>query len=318
MINILVIGGGNIGSRHIQGYLKSKKKIKLTVIEPSKKSKKILIDRIFEINKNFKNFEIYNSLKHVVKKLSFDFVLISTNSDVRLSIIRDLVKNFKFKNIFLEKIAFPNYLEFKEALSLLDKKKNNSWVNLNRRSQHFYQKIKKKIRNEQVVYFEVNGSLNLASNMLHFLDLFNFLSKYSEIKSIRTSLENFKLQRKIFLKHSGSIFLQTRNGSFLHFNDNANKQDIVIKIVTKNYCFIINETKSIIEEVHKKKKKIYKIKNLLQSELSTTIIDRYSNSSNFEIKLPNLQNSLLSHLSLYKIIGLIYKNYKLNKNILIT
>ena len=74
MINILIIGGGNIGSRHIQGYLNSKKKISLIIIEPSLKAKKILVDRINEVNFNFKNYKIYNNLNELIENSFFDII----------------------------------------------------------------------------------------------------------------------------------------------------------------------------------------------------------------------------------------------------
>ena len=319
MINILIIGGGNIGSRHIQGYLNSKKKISLIIIEPSLKAKKILVNRINEVNFNFKNYKIYNNLNELIENSFFDIVLIATNSDIRFIILKSLIKKkIRFKYIFLEKIAFRNISEFKKSFLMLGKNQIKCFVNLPRRSQPLYKTLKKILKKEKILFFEVNGALNLASNIVHFFDLFYFLTNALIIKNIKLNLKNFGIKKKKFLKFQGNIFLKANNRTFFCFNDNKIYKDVVIKIITKKKCFLIEEEKSIIKIYDKKRSKINKSNYFLQSQLSQQIIDNFYLEKKNTLNLPTLRDSFVAHKATFEFIKLVYKKYNMSLDFLFT
>ena len=58
MKNVLIIGAGGIGKRHIKGYLETKR-VKVSIIEPDE-SKILHIKKNFSITKAFKNIEQAN------------------------------------------------------------------------------------------------------------------------------------------------------------------------------------------------------------------------------------------------------------------
>jgi ketopantoate reductase len=106
MINILVVGSGNIGSRHIQGLVKSNKKKFIHIVETSYKSKINTIKRIKDINSNFNNYKFYENIPIINKKLNL--IIISTKSGPRLKILKKILSTCTFENIILEKICFKN------------------------------------------------------------------------------------------------------------------------------------------------------------------------------------------------------------------
>ena len=54
--NILLVGSGNFGSRHLQSIVKSKFKIKIFVVEPRSRAVKISKKRIINLKKKIKKF----------------------------------------------------------------------------------------------------------------------------------------------------------------------------------------------------------------------------------------------------------------------
>ena len=100
MINIMIIGLGSIGSRHLESILKINKNKNIYLIDPKYNSNNQSLLLNSSSTKIFKFSEVSNF------NINFDLVIISTNSDVRFDITNKLFKLNKFKNLLLEKISF--------------------------------------------------------------------------------------------------------------------------------------------------------------------------------------------------------------------
>ena len=94
MINILVVGSGNVGSRHIQGLVKNNKKKFIHIVETSYKSKINTIKRIKDINSNFHDYKFYKNIPIINKKLNL--IIISTKSGPRLTILKKILSICNF------------------------------------------------------------------------------------------------------------------------------------------------------------------------------------------------------------------------------
>ena len=67
--NVLIVGSGNVGSRHIQGILKSKYKINIYIVENNLNSIINTKKRISEVNYINKKIYIYKNLNFKKKIL---------------------------------------------------------------------------------------------------------------------------------------------------------------------------------------------------------------------------------------------------------
>ena len=188
MKNILIVGLGNIGLRHLEGILKINKKIHIFIIDKQKKKIKLL--------KQIKNKKIYffNNINSI-KNLKFKLVIFATNSKPRFFLLNKLLKNNIVKNIIFEKVVFQSSSQFKFALEIIKKKKINAWVNCTRRCMKFYKYLKNMLKNEGGIYMKfVSSKWEMGSNLIHYIDLFDFLIN----KKTKFKYEN-KLLKKIFL-----------------------------------------------------------------------------------------------------------------------
>ena len=199
-INIAVIGSGNVGSRHVQGLANSIAKMNVFVVDPKKnnleKTKKLILENNLNNNKN-----INITFNQTISKIndSIDLAIISTNSDVRRQVIEKLVSLNDVKNIILEKIAFQKINDFDFIIKLLNEKKIKSFINFPRRVFKSYHNLKKEISKEKKIYFSVVGrNWGLASNTLHMLDLFSYLTTLLILKPqkniIIVVLKNIKME----------------------------------------------------------------------------------------------------------------------------
>ena len=120
--------------------------------------------------------------------------IISTNSNVRFSIFKKIVKNFNVKFFIFEKVVFQDPKEYELTKKIIIKRKIKSWINCPRRTWSIYKNLKKKIIKNEKVSIVVSGSKwGLLSNSVHFLDLFVYLTGRSNL-----DLNFDKLDKKIF------------------------------------------------------------------------------------------------------------------------
>src|SRR5690554_3304897 len=102
MIKNLIIGAGQLGSRHLQGMLKYDNQLQsIYIIDPSKDALNISKERAYEIEHNHQLIfqQDWNDLP-----ATFDVVIIATNSNVREKVITQLLNNYEVKHLILEKV----------------------------------------------------------------------------------------------------------------------------------------------------------------------------------------------------------------------
>jgi hypothetical protein len=313
--NILLFGAGNIGSRHIQGFIKTNLKLNIHIVDPNPRAINITKERILEIKKiKNKKFFFYKNINF--KKKNFNLLVMSTSSKNRLTHLKKICFVKKIDNLLIEKIAFQNFQEYLKAIKLLEQKKIKNWVNCARNAQPIYKYLRNKIKlNEKLIIYVRGNSWNLASNAIHFIDLFYFLlQKKSKFKEISTNqIKIIPSKRFGYLEVTGKVKLINSNFDQIILEDKTTnrKNILVVKIINGKQEFIINE--SLLNAKLKFDNKVLnkKIKILKQSELSKLYIQKIFDKKSIE--LPSLIDSLNSNDILFKLFYKIFKNQKKEK-----
>ena len=110
-----------------------------------KKTKKIYKNS--KKNKFIKSINFFENISKI--NFDIDLAIISTNSNVRKSILKKMVMKNNIKNLLIEKVAFQSSNDFKEIMSLLKRKKIQCWVNLAKRIFPLFQKLKIQMNNKK-------------------------------------------------------------------------------------------------------------------------------------------------------------------------
>ncbi|MGB0392178.1 MAG: Gfo/Idh/MocA family oxidoreductase [Salibacteraceae bacterium] len=196
---VAVIGAGQLGSRHLQGILKSKLSLKVFVVDPFQKSLETAESRANEIE-NKHTLQFHTSISNLPEQL--DFGLIASNADNRAEIIQNLLEHSKVTHLVLEKVLFQKLEDYKVIGNLLADHQVKTWVNHPRRSQPIYKELSARLENESQIDFSFYGeNWGLACNGLHMLDIISQLSN-SPISTI--SMKN--IDSKILeSKRAGNI-----------------------------------------------------------------------------------------------------------------
>ena len=279
MYKIVIVGFGSIGYR----YFEAINRIRLPNIKIYLVDKKIkFLLRHYNLQKKIKN--ISNNLKSIPKKM--DLCIVSTTCQNRHILLKKIICKSNFKNLILEKPLTQSPSELLKLNNIL-KNIENVWVNTDRRCLNIYKFIESKINQKKKILMTVDGnSWGICCNSLHFVDLFNFLSKQylSKIEE-KSPLYWYPTKRNGFQDLDNGK-LKLKFGSHqMYLSSKKNSLPKNLKIIIKNEkkIFYIKEKEDIFEL--KYKNKIFSFKNELLSVKMTSIIKKIlqKNKSN----LPN-------------------------------
>ena len=300
MFKILLIGAGQLGSRHLQGLLKFQKKQFIYVLDRSEDSLTIAKERAAEIEFNHK-VNYVSEWESVPSEL--DLVIVATGASVRAKLVTKLLMTYNVKNLVLEKVLFQDLKSYSEIGNLIKASGTPTWVNHPRRMFKHYKDLKNKIAaNGEFIKFEIfGGNWDLACNALHFIDLISFLSG-SELLSLDFGeIDNniIKSKRPNCIELTGSFSGVLKNGNRFNISSlEGAYEDITITVLTKSSRWIINE--GVAQKIIYLGKEnnfneiIDSFTNEYQSTLTTKIIKDILIEGN--TSLPNYDEACSSHI----------------------
>ena len=297
---ILVIGAGQLGSRHLQGLLKSVHKQVIYVLDPSKNSLEIAETRANEINHSH-SVNYVSDWNKLPKE--FNLVIVATGANVREKVITKLLEDYKVNNLVLEKILFQDLESYNKVGALLEKTKTKTWVNHPRRMFPHYQKIKKELfkSKQEIIFQVVGGNWGLACNSLHFIDLCSFLTgkRVNEIDFDWVDNKIHESKRKNNIEFTGSVKgTMNDNSCFIITSFDKEVIDVSINISSGSQRWSIQEGKaqkiSYLSKENNFNEVITNITTEFQSTLTTTIANNIFKSG--ECNLPSYKDACASHI----------------------
>ena len=251
MINkkVLIIGAGQIGSRHLQGTLRIKYPLDIFVFDPIKSSLETAKERAAEIESNCHKVYFMNDMTSIPN--SIDLAIIATTSNVRESVVRTLIETVHLKYLILEKILFQSPSAYNEIPALLAEKKIKTWVNLPMRTYEHFREFKAILAqlNERMSFCVVGSNWRIGCNAIHYVDLFEYLcgSSLNQLNADWLDTELIPSKRGGFVEFSGTIKGIAKNKSTLMINSFPGEfGDVTIYISTPSHRFIIQEGNNCI------------------------------------------------------------------------
>ena len=296
----LIIGAGQLGSRHLQALLRLKIQQQIYVLDSSEASLEVAKGRANEINNPHKIYFI-TDWQDLPKE--FDLVIVATGANARSFIVKELLGNYVIKNLILEKVLFQDLSSYEEIRVLLLEKGTPTWVNHPRRMFSHFQDIKNVIAetNETAVFSLVGSNWGLACNALHFIDLFAFISN-SKVNTLNFDWIDHIIHES---KRVGNIeFTGTIKGVFENKNIfsisalDGEIGDITLYISTNSNRWIVQEGR-FPQIVHLSKESGFKaslgsFENKYQSTLTTEIAESIFETESCD--LPTYEEACASHI----------------------
>jgi hypothetical protein len=246
MANVIIIGAGQLGSRHLQALKSVEEKLNISVVDAFENSLKVSKERYDGINVENKFVHQVSYSTNIPVNNDFDVAIIATSSNARRSVIENLLNKNKVRFFILEKILFNKLADYDFISSLLKEKRSKAWVNCSMRKMSFYNSIKNDLGSNRKIIYQVTGSqYGLITNSIHYIDHMASLSACSDYSLDLTNLDKeiIKSKREGFLELNGIMSIKFTNGSvgIISCNSKGN-MPIVVEIKADNLRCISRES----------------------------------------------------------------------------
>jgi len=297
---ILLVGCGNIGSRHLQALVKLPYEIDIEIVDPNIDAQNLAKKRLEEIEYNKSSFS-FTWKSFIDNSKNNDLVILATPSKNRLELIKTLV-DLENRRFLVEKMVCQSKEEFESISSLINSKNSKVWVNASRRYFVSYQEIIKQFETNSQINLNVHaGNMGLGSNAIHFLDIFAWFTKNENFVLNGNFLNNKIHENKRgsdYKEFSGTILGKSPNNSTILINfSEENDLPLYVSFFGNKRALIIDETNEIILELPNSTKKEFKME--FTSTLTTKIVKDIFEKDN--TLLPTLEESKNAHFELFRI-----------------
>ncbi len=300
MKTIVILGAGQLGSRHLQGLAKIEMPLNILVIDPDPNSINLSKDRYQETNNTIHHIQFFNSVPMTIPNI--DVAIVACSSHVRFSVINTLLSKALVKFLVLEKLLFNKFEEYEKMESLLKNLSTKVYVNCSMRMMPIYIQAKKIIRSSNVKLSISGSQFGLVTNSIHYLDYLVFLSNCNQFQLDTSKLEfpSIPSKRVGFQELNGTLRADFENGSSLEIHCySRGKMPIIVQIESEFSRIICKESEGrawISTDENSWAWEEMEAKIPFQSQLTTQLVDTLLKEG--KSQLVNFQESSATHLQL--------------------
>lgn len=296
MFSIVIIGAGQLGSRHIQSIKSTKHPCRLFVVDSFKES----LDRT-------KNIYDSTQVETLIQEVTYsedmrslpaviDFLLIATGSRPRATIFKAITAQHVVKNIIFEKVLFQSERDYMEVDDILKQKGIKAWVNCPRRMYEGY-KVIKPLFDGKVVNMTVNGGeWGMGCNSIHFLDVYSFLTGQYDytLKTGAVDQQIIDSKRAGYKEFTGTIRADYSNGGTVVLNCSTSPIGHQVTISSNDAICCISEIKKECWIKTGDRDELIAFPVPYQSQLTSIVLDSILDNGTCE--LATYEESMKVHL----------------------
>lgn len=290
MDKILIVGLGRVGIRHFESVMKLNTISQIDCVETDPKKIKNAYSLITEGQKIQINF--YQDFESIKK--NYDFLILATTADIRLDVLKKIIKKTKIKFSIFEKVLAQSQDHLNEFIALSTNFKK-SWVNTPMGQIDLYKKLKNKINISSIKEVHFNNFRGLACNAIHFVDFVSSWKKALPIKINSKELNKvwIKAERQGFYDIHGKLEIYYKDETKLILISSEKSEEYHCKILTnENIWTLIEKEKTFFSDDGEK----YFGKVNYQSEMTNVLVEEIQNTEN--CTLPTLEWSVKCHVLL--------------------
>jgi|TARA_B110000438_G_scaffold289928_1_gene325046 predicted dehydrogenase len=300
MRKIVLVGSGDIGSRHLQALCKSTEETAIEIIEQNEKAINRTKSRLDEVK--FSKDKIKFKWKKTIQDCSneSDLVIVATLAEGRAKIIKELLEK-NHTRFIIEKMVCQSQSEYDMILENMNKYNARGWVNTRYRYFDFYKKIKSRLKLAPIHISVTSSFAGLSTGTIHYMDLFNWLTETDDIKlngdMILPKILSSKRSEKL-VEFSGLINGKSEYGSISITYLPEDKIPHVVSIEGQEGYVIIDEISNKILNASENFAHMQYQPDYI-SNITTKIVKDILNNNNCE--LPTIQDLYNSHMGLFQI-----------------
>jgi predicted dehydrogenase len=243
---ILIVGCGQLGSRHLQAAISVDAVSAVDVVDPFPASLEMGRQRVEEVQDRRPGIAYTWSTDLAAASPNGDLCVVATQAAGRAALIAEIVEKLGYRAFLLEKIVTQSVAEYDSLLRLAETHGLSIWINCKTRVYPFHKRVKSLLDPaEPVVLTEVGGNHGLGNNGVHTADLFVFYDGGDRIDPVGSSIDQVlhpsKRGAQVF-DLSGTMHGSTPKGSQLTITfQGSHVASPVTTIATSTYRCIVDQ-----------------------------------------------------------------------------
>ncbi|MBI2602099.1 MAG: Gfo/Idh/MocA family oxidoreductase [Deltaproteobacteria bacterium] len=280
MTRVVIVGGGQNGSRHLQSLAASKEKLEIFVVDPSRSALDTCKLR-FDSVKGETQSLLFLEEDYLSLPKSVDLAIIATGSRHRKAGLENFFDKSSACFLILEKFLFPNKSDYADVSQLIQRKGVHAWVNCNLRTMPIFQWIKRLLKLDSKLVLRINGSRwGLGCNSVHFMDLFSFFVDRHpdcyEILNIDLDEKVIASKRVGYIEFNGRIEIGCNEDRLVLDSEPNGTKPLVISIENdvNKWTLVKGLDQVLVSQIGSKSILKRAVTLPLQSEMTSKILDQ--------------------------------------------
>lgn len=186
---ILIVGCGQLGSRHLQAVSGLADVDAIDVYDPHPESLQLGRERLNEVpDRKVADIRWLSNLQEADPEGAL--CIVATRADVRVALVRQIAATLGYRSFLLEKIVAQSVPDYRNLMGFAQEKGLSVWVNCKARAHASHRHIKARLDPHLPVIFTAQGGNHgLANNGLHAADLFAFYDGGGAIECVHSQIE---------------------------------------------------------------------------------------------------------------------------------
>lgn len=299
---ILIIGCGQLGTRHLQAIATLQDVSEICIVDPIEAALDLGKKRVKEVESLNSNIKFHWQNEFDKKSANGDLCIVATRASSRCELVKEAAKRLDYKKFLIEKIVTQSVSDYIDLLEFVKKHDLSVWVNCQLRTFEIYKYIKNRLNPyESIVFSRIGGDKGLANNGVHSADLFLYLDGSDDIVFSGDRIDPEVRGPEQGAREndlSGSLFGSTKKGSdfFLSFAGNS-QSPAHITILGSHNKFIVNHAQNWAFESHFDSKWALNPIPMTENIFVSHTTKRFASDIllNGQCELPTLSESFPSH-----------------------
>jgi hypothetical protein len=289
--SILLVGMGNLGRRHLQGIVRCRTALRITLLDINKYSLQQALEDLPPTEKWGANHVIIlcDRVEDCPKEVTI--LIDATTANDRGTRLNGIVLRTNPRFAIIEKVLSQSIEESETLLKSLSKTQD-SWVNYARRSMGWHCDVKNEMCGKGPLKIIHSGSnWGLLCNSLHFIDMVEWWTQYKVKQVVLEDIEWVDAKRIGFIEAHGCVEVQFYGDHAMTIYDRNIFDTMQCKIKTSaDETYLLNESSGYLM---RNNSVIINGRNDYQSELTNHIVEDILEGE--KCNLPLLNQSILTH-----------------------
>lgn len=187
---VLIVGCGELGSRHLQAVATLPQVREIDLVDPRPEALELGRQRLSEVPDRPSTTTVrwLNSLEEASR--SGDLCIVATQADVRCQLVKQAAETSGYSSFLLEKLVTQSVQDYEDLMEFATRRALSVWVNCKTRVHPSHQRVKAHLDSaEPIIFSVIGGNHGLVNNGIHAVDLFAFYDGTPRIHSAGSRID---------------------------------------------------------------------------------------------------------------------------------